>query len=175
MRLKRNQRGDTLIEVLTCLVMLGFVLGVTYRIAVKAQQTIRSAHERVEALKVGEGQLEQLKNVQKNSNASFKTYASRSMVGAQFCIHNTTNALVPASPTPFTTPATDWNSNLDQDKFSSYPDGCKSVGPGGLYNVSITPPSLATGGLYVVRVRWEPLGSGPRQEVKLEYKLYADQ
>jgi prepilin-type N-terminal cleavage/methylation domain-containing protein len=175
-----DQRGDTIIEVLVCLVILGSVMGVTYKIAVRAQQSIRNAQERVEALKLAEGQLEQLKALKTSNNSNFADYAARTITTPQFCFDkNSPNSPLPVDKNnPFATPSNDWNVDVSLDKFSSYPPGCRDVDPSGgtsgLYNVSITPPGNATGGVFIVRIRWDRLGGGERQEVKVEYKLYAN-
>ena len=56
-----RQRGDTIIEVLLAMTVIGMSLGISYGIANRATQTGRQAQERTEALKLAESQLELLK------------------------------------------------------------------------------------------------------------------
>lgn len=56
-----SQRGDTIIEVMLAIAVVGMVLGASYRIANRALQTGRLAQEQTEALKIAESQIEKLK------------------------------------------------------------------------------------------------------------------
>lgn len=53
--------GDTIVEVMIAMAVLGLVLLGAYSIANQSLTTIRDAQERTEALKLAEGQIEQLK------------------------------------------------------------------------------------------------------------------
>jgi prepilin-type N-terminal cleavage/methylation domain-containing protein len=58
---RMKQRGDTIIEVLLAMVVIGMTLSIGFSIANNALQTGRLAAERSEALKLAETQLEILK------------------------------------------------------------------------------------------------------------------
>jgi len=60
--LKLKQRGDTIVEVMMAMMVVGLSLGVAYGIANRATLTGRNAQERTEALKVAEAQIELLKS-----------------------------------------------------------------------------------------------------------------
>lgn len=62
MKYKRSQSGDTIIEVLLAMVVVGLSLGTAYGIANGALATGRNAQERSEAVKIAESQIELLKN-----------------------------------------------------------------------------------------------------------------
>lgn len=55
------QRGDTIVEVMLAMAVIGMVLGVAYGIANRSVTIGRSAQERSEALKIAESQLELIK------------------------------------------------------------------------------------------------------------------
>jgi type II secretory pathway pseudopilin PulG len=160
---KRKNNGDTIIEVLICLAALGFILSITYSIATRAQQSVRSAQERVEALKLAEGQIEQLKYVAQSATPD-PIFAA----GSDFCLNNSVK-------TNFTTPLV---VDLFADDLTGYPTECVS---GTLYHMSIAGPSAVQGGntddggLYEVRIRWQRLGGGVNEEVKLDYEQYREE
>lgn len=156
MRLRRlRDTGDTIIEVLVCLAVLGFMLTLAYSIATRAQQTIQSAHERSRALKLAEGQIEQMKAIAKNSPAEIFTNRS---TGAFCLVNGVAKDFAPAAPTPGLGA---W----------SYNPACTNVD--GLYKVSILTPGVA-GLSYVVQIRWVHINGVGEDEVKLEYKLYPE-
>jgi type II secretory pathway pseudopilin PulG len=84
MKLIKNRRGDTIVEVLVAVAVVGFMLSISYRLANRSLQASRSAQERSEALKLAEQQLERLKAVaSKAPNADLDVYAT---AGKSFCI-----------------------------------------------------------------------------------------
>lgn len=58
---KITQRGDTIIEVLLAMTVIGLTLGISYGIANRAVLTGQLAQERTEALKLAESQIEIMK------------------------------------------------------------------------------------------------------------------
>lgn len=56
-----RQKGDTIIEVMVALTVIGMSLGIAYAITNRSLATGRAAQERTEALKLAETQLEELK------------------------------------------------------------------------------------------------------------------
>jgi type II secretory pathway pseudopilin PulG len=58
-----NSSGDTIVEVLICLAIMGFTLGAAYSIANRSLLSIRDAQERGEATKYAEIQLERLRYI----------------------------------------------------------------------------------------------------------------
>ncbi len=84
---KGRQRGDTIVEVLISITVVGMVLGGAYVTANKSLIATRSSQERSNALKLAEAQVEQIKGLSNtNPNALF-TAAS------PFCIYNQTTVL----------------------------------------------------------------------------------
>lgn len=62
MKLFRNTRGDTIVEVLISISVLSLILTASYALANRSSQGVRQAQERSEALKITEGLLEKLKS-----------------------------------------------------------------------------------------------------------------
>lgn len=87
--MRRNaifQKGDTVVEVLIAVAILGLVLASGFAIANRSLRGIRAAQERGEALKVAETQLERIK---KYSDSSTDIYVD----GANYCIENDGNVV----------------------------------------------------------------------------------
>ncbi len=63
---KLNIRGDTIVEVLIAMAIVGAGLSASYRISSQSLARIREAQERVEGLKLAEEQVERLKVLVKN-------------------------------------------------------------------------------------------------------------
>jgi prepilin-type N-terminal cleavage/methylation domain-containing protein len=61
--MKTNTRGDTIVEVLFAMAIIGLVLTGAYKMATLNTQTTRRTQERSEALKIAEGQLEAMKSL----------------------------------------------------------------------------------------------------------------
>lgn len=59
--IKRNSRGDTIIEVMFAMTIIGVVLAAAYATASKNLQTSQLSKERIQATNIAESQLEQLK------------------------------------------------------------------------------------------------------------------
>lgn len=70
--LKRNQNGDTIIEVLLAITILGAVIASAYVISSRAMSTTRQNNERNQAIRYAETQLEYLKDASVN-NSNFDT------------------------------------------------------------------------------------------------------
>lgn len=146
-----NQRGDTIVEVLLALLVLGAVLAGAYVSSSSSLRGTRMAQERGEALKLIEGQLERIK-----SNPS----AFISQPG-YFCVDLASGLAVSGfSPNP---PA-----DASADPLSGYPSSCRQ---GNIpYYVSIIRDGA--NGTYAARARWVRIGGGSNQEVKISYRVY---
>ena len=62
---KKNQRGDTLIEVMVAMAIVASVLGAAYTTSARALRLARQAQERAEAVKFTQSQIESLKYLSK--------------------------------------------------------------------------------------------------------------
>ncbi len=59
--IRKDQRGDTIVEVLICLAIMGMVVASSYAIANRSQVGIRNSQERAEATKLAEMQVERVR------------------------------------------------------------------------------------------------------------------
>jgi type II secretory pathway pseudopilin PulG len=151
----RLQAGDTIIEVLIVIMVLGSVLGGAFITMNRSTTNIRQSQERVEALKVAEGQVESLKSVVKSGNIAVFT------APAPFCLSGTlvVAALTGSFPT------------LNTDPLTTYVASCKDSGSGGRYNIAIEPNTPDTN-TFLVHVRWFKYNAAGNEEVTLAYKVY---
>lgn len=75
-RAARKSAGDTIVEVMIATAVIAAVLGGSYAIASRALRSGRIAQERIEALKLAEGQVERLKFESKVNGGFDATYRS---------------------------------------------------------------------------------------------------
>jgi type II secretory pathway pseudopilin PulG len=143
----RNQRGDTIIEVLIAITVAASVLGIVFATSSRNLRAMRDVQERSEATRLLQGQIEALRYLY----ASNKTALP---VGGAFCMNGT--AVVPGIGTP---PET-----LAADNFANY-GSCKT--PDGLYNYAI----VGNAGTYKFYARWDSLTVTGRDQVIMIYKV----
>ncbi len=149
MKWRLNNSGDTIVEVLVAIVVVGSVLAGAYITSNKSLNANRASQERGEALKYTEAQLEQVRADPAKALAQ----------PAGFCY----KADGTIQPLPVGTP----NTNLSADDFSKYTNCNPGAIPGG-YNLSITQAS----NVYTVRARWLRSGGGGNDAGKEELIIY---
>lgn len=156
-RMIKNQVGDTIIEVMLAVVVVGMVLGASYATATRALRTGRFAQEQTEALKQAESQIEKLKYISTlGSSASSTQNIFDSAPGqVNFCIDDSFNKVVqvPGSPTGY----------------------CALRS--GLYDVlvtytALTPAPDSVQDQFKVVVTWDRVGSDQKGNVSIAYKLH---
>lgn len=162
MRLKRfvslDSHGDTIVEVLIVIMVLSVVLVSAYGVATRSQKANQQTQEHTQALKIAEGQLENL-----------KAYDGSAIAADKFCFQ------------PNGTVVTGFGSGsinpvVNDDNFSRYPTTCRQIPDGGsctsyCYYVGVSrSPASADPNLYTVTVRWDGI-NGRKEEVKLLYRL----
>lgn len=191
-----NKRGDTIVEVLIALAVLGSVLVGGYSIATRSINSVRASQERGEALKVAEGQIEQLRSylggvsdlkpnngkfddvfIKENSFFAPNTFPPAIENGDQitaFCF--TANPTVPVA-----TPITYFKNNLSPTAATSYIGAVTPPAAGcvadGRYRIAIVPryqildetDETASIG-YTVTVRWDRVGGGSEESLSLSYR-----
>ncbi len=175
---RSTQAGDTLIEVMIALAIIGLVIAVSYSTANRALQVGRRAQERTEALKEAESQIETLKAIGSltGTNDIFSTVPG-GPTDPSFCVsstglfeQNTINPDVLSAGT-----------NLDvapsgvPSGSTTYNSSCTG-GIDGRYKKSITrvDDTITGQSTFTVRVRWDRIG-GSRDEVVILYKLHKRQ
>ena len=144
--LRLHQRGDTIVEVLISIAVISLVLGGAYVTTQRSLLASRDAQERGNALKLTEGQLEQLKNIASSSNAS--TLFGSGTTGT-FCVVG--GSIVSAS-----------NAGCAVDS-AGQPTGKEPV-----YHLSAT----RSGNTFTVVNTWASLINSTNDNVQLAYRLY---
>jgi hypothetical protein len=140
-----NQRGDTIVEVLICLLIISVVLVGAYVSSNRSLSYTRQAQERSEGLKYAEQQVEKFKTL-----TSIPGYNN-------FCLKDdNTSVLITNPPSP----------EPDLDTFSStnYPPECKTTTGVPYYQWIAKDPATNS---ITIRIRWSKLVGVGNNEVKL--------
>lgn len=161
MKLRPNQVGDTIVEVLIAIAIISSILGGAFSATNYSSNNIRGAQERSEALNLVQGQVEQIKAFAAGSQADttvFRPPASTRL----FCFNNL-GEFKNATTTNINTPPT-------PDDLSGYTGDCSLQPLGGVtYYVSVEySPSTNT---FTTRCRWDRVGGG-QDELTIAYKVF---
>lgn len=152
-KLSKNQTGDTIVEVLIAVVVVGLAIAVSYGIASRSLRLSRQAQERTEAVKLTEGQVERLKSLAASTNN--KGIFDKSGV---FCVDDSNNPTADFANYGTSIKTTD-------NELTGYPEGCIK----GLYHLVIDEVSENE---FQVTTRWFSIGSTITEEVTFKYRLY---
>lgn len=147
---KLAERGDTIVEVLISIAVISLVLGGAFVTTNRSLQGTRQAQERVNATKLVESQIEQLRAVA----ASQSAFIFGSGVPASYCISG--SIALPANPVVAST-----NSACAVNT-SGTPSSVEPV-----FHLSIT----RSANTFTVRNSWNNV-HGSQDNVEMEYKLY---
>ncbi|MEO5627687.1 MAG: hypothetical protein ABIQ89_02260 [Candidatus Saccharimonadales bacterium] len=150
-----SQTGDTIVEVLIVIIVLGVVVSAGYRTAIRSLQSIQLSQEKTYALKLAEGQLESIK--------AKATQDPTILSASGYCLDSSLNSQT-ISPAP---------TNGLPDNYVSYPVSCKVDPNGGsctglCYYVGVRKVSDNS---ITASVRWDGY-AGKKQQVELSYRLY---
>jgi len=166
MKFLRNQRGDTIIEVLISIAALSMVMSVAYGLATKSSQTVRQSQERGEALKLTQSQLERLKQYFSVPEA-LNTVPDNSV----FCMkYNTLTNKIEAEL--FTSPLPPVNAQDEVAQnfvaFAAHPD-CKPDPSGNYYTYVVR-----DGNTFTAHTRWFNATGRGVDESTMVYSFYPD-
>ena len=152
----RNQFGDTIVEVLFAVVVVGLAIALGYGIASRSLRASRQSQERIEALKIVEGQIEQLKNAA-NSGGGASFFDS----SAVYCIKDG-RKIKSTDYSPLT-------QSLDEDglALAGYDPQCVN----GLYYTGIHFDD--TSDTFTIWARWDSIGNTKKEEIKMAYRMYS--
>ena len=167
-----SQRGDTIVEVLLAMAVVGLVLGVAYGITNRSVAIGRSAQERSEALKLAETQLELLKeyisqeNIETNVMQKLDTALSLSPPNDSACLVINSSNLIEVRQVEDSLGPTvdDCEFGLFQVSTSCI-SGLPNANAGviALGNTCQAPASAADRKI-IVRVIWDRVGGGLRDD-----------
>lgn len=150
---KLNYNGDTIVEVLIAVAVIGSVLGITYGTMNRNMMILRDNQERTEAVKLAQGQVESLK-------AGWKNITTQNAIIAKgddgYCMASLNPVdITGGSPTP-----------SSPDNLSNYPADCTQD----FYHYGIKRLSPTDEFTYRVYVRYDNI-NGTQSEVMLVYKV----
>lgn len=152
---RRSQRGDTLVEVLISILVVSLILTGAYVATNQSTVGIRNSQEHAEALKLAQGQLEQLRA---NSSSSQTIFAQAA--GSPFCMVNGNAVLV--------------SSQSDGAKCKVDRSGAPTTDQPA-YEMSIVRRSCAiTAGCneFTIKASWDSVTGSGRANEQMVYRLY---
>lgn len=154
--MRLNRRGDTLIEVMIVLAVLGLALSISYATANRALLNTRQAQETADATRLAETQIERLRAV---SPHAFTLNPDTNIYGraSSFCL-----ALVSGSVRVFTNPNTNCSS-LNRSGVNV---------SGGFYNIEVREDSSIPN-QFAISVTWPNVRGDDIDTVKMSYRVYA--
>lgn len=157
--MKLRQRGDTIVEVMIVLAVLGSALGISYSTANKSLLNARQAQESAEAAKLAQSQVESLYILAAVTNDTDPNYIFND--GETFCVSAGNLVKFPGSVTPASV-----QRDLDYD--ADYPAACKSAD--GLYHYSVK--FTGADHKFNIVVVWDDVMGEGRDTVNLSYRIY---
>ncbi len=146
-----NSRGDTIVEVMLAILVVGSVLAGAYLSASASLNTNRASQEHSEALKQVEAQIEQVKANVAAVHGKITSYCFTSAGTVQ------DNPAIP--------PASIANDNLS----STYYNAACSRGTDNRYHISITETSSSN--TYQVQARWYRSGGSDKDQQVTFYRV----
>jgi type II secretory pathway pseudopilin PulG len=163
--LRLNRTGDTIVEVMVVLAILGMAIGISYATATSSLLANRAAQENSEATLLIQSQIEQLRNFVSADSGFFDTQPSPVI----FCF-TSSGSYVPISSQVNLTTLSQYLSD-----YTHYPTGCGLVN--GLYNVSITRTSVdpASGALvdkFTGKIVWDNVQGHGQDSTTLVYRIH---
>lgn len=152
---RSKQAGDTIIEVLIAVMVVGMAITISYAIANRSLRISRHAQERNEAAKLAAGQIEQLKALA-SSNDNKGIFDNNGV----FCITDSGNPTAAGAFGSYgpAIKATDTTLN-------GYPAECVK----GEYHTAI---QEVTDNQFDIVTRWVGYGSSGVEQVRMTYRLY---
>lgn len=168
-----NNRGDTIVEVLISMAILGLVLASAFAIANRSYAIGLSAQERTEALKIAESQIELLRLISGRVDDGLLD-RDPAETNNLFCLDDSGVEIARVS---FGGAATSPDTGNSVDS-SIFPSRCR-VGSDFRYLVSIFQSAdvdsrgvVQDGKIYSVRVDWESINGNIYNTVNHEYRTY---
>lgn len=153
-RIIMGQGGETIVEVLMAAAIIGLSIGLAYGVGNRSLKTARQSQERTEAVKFAEGQTEQLKALSYEDSSHDQGIFN---VGQTYCLNRGRKKV-----------STGLNmGSLAADSLTQYNPNCVN----GLHHIAVT---YSNDNNFTVYVRWFGIGQLKKEEVKINYRLYAE-
>ena len=156
------EQGSTIVEVLVTLLIIGIVLAAGLAAANRTTEGVQQSHERAEALKVTESQVEQLRDMSQADTDGITSSDNRVI----FCITDNPDNRI--STAFYEQPP----ENYQDEDFLSYPDECKT-GLEDRYHIHVIyEPGDGHYGTFYFHTRWERFGGDQSsvEEVAMPYR-----
>lgn len=150
MRLRALQsRGDTIIEVMIVLTVLGLAISIAYATASRSLIDARQAQESSEGTSIAQSQIEQLRSLASKKVDIFKSDVTF------FCV----NSAGTFNAAPFA-------ASTDYRDLEIYPEECKTE----IYHTAVNyEPDSST---FTVRVVWDNVSGDGQDTVTMVYKIH---
>lgn len=161
MKIMKNQRGDTIVEVLISVAVLSLVLTTTFALANRNSQANRQAAERGEALKIAQSEMERLKFYLSSTGVDIPA------PGSNFCMKLSGTEIVTLTGTLPTDP----NSDKNLSNTAIYSSQCQD-GVGSLYYRVVQRGAGSNSNTYTAYVRWQAVTGNGVDQVAVVHKLY---
>lgn len=164
---KINQQGDTLVEVLICIVIIGIILSGGYVTANQSFNSELSAQEHTDAAQIAISQIESLRGVVSNDLLYNIPFSVPVMPPDNtFCIFtNSTTSLRVITPASY--PSCDFSGSGLPDNTTLEPIYTVKI----IYTDNQISGSNALNPLFTVKVKWDNATSESQQEI-FYYRLY---
>jgi type II secretory pathway pseudopilin PulG len=168
--LKIGLRGDTIVEVIVCIALLGTVMAVAYTSSTHSLQVGTDAGSRNRGLGFAQQQIEQIKYAEQSGDiAGIQTQANP---GDHFCIdpidYPISKTVVKVSSTNYCTICTKSDGTVDKYIDPTKPPGTCPSGDDSIYSIYM---SYDGNNVFTVNAQWvAPNGSG-FDNLTLYYKL----
>jgi len=167
--LHRNQVGDTIVEVLLAVGVVGLAVAGGYGIANRSLRQARQAQERGEAIKIAEGQVEAIKAYSANADDSTDLFNTDTK-----CIDLTDSDNIESFLFSDAGTGNDVPSDPQTDPLIDYPEPeCVD----GFYHAVIDATEDTSGPVvnryeFTVTVRWPSLGGTDVEQVQMNYRTF---
>jgi type II secretory pathway pseudopilin PulG len=142
MNIYKNQKGETIVEVLLAITIIASVMGGAYAIAARSNTTIQANKERYQAQLYANSQADTLKAFASDHKPDVDDFVT---TGQNFCINNN-------------------HIYIDTDTAH-----CNKTEGGATYKIS-TKGNISTG-TYVITIKWDSLVNTTGDSVRLVYGL----
>lgn len=154
--MSRSSRGDTIIEVLISIAVIGLALGAGYTLSSRSFRTGVGAVERTEALALAQGQVEFLKDAQLGGTMGTTQAYALGLAGTNptnpsFCFDTSSGAKNAPNLNP-----------------STYPAACTKIN--GRYDMQIT-YNTPQANVFNIVASWPAFGGSGQDQLTLYYKV----